>query len=311
MKHTNNIQNKTPGNDFIMHPTVDVCFAGLMENPIVRRGFCAAILRISPEEIEGTELLPTHLNRRFAIDKLGILDIHVRMSDGTQINMEMQVRYFEFWDERALFYLSKIFSGQLKSGDTYGLLKKCIHVSILDFIHFPDDERCYRTMHLRDDETGELYSNKLELQILELRKLPKELRSGEDIVKWMRFLNGKKKEDFAEMAKTDKYLAEAYKTLQELSADDRKRIEYEEREKALKDYNTQISSAEERGRKAGEKIGEERGRKAGEKIGREIGEAQGREITRKVFKMHIAGKSDDEIASECNIPLEQVQEILA
>ena len=34
--------------DFIMHPTNDVCFAGLMENPAVRKGFCAAILRIKP-----------------------------------------------------------------------------------------------------------------------------------------------------------------------------------------------------------------------------------------------------------------------
>lgn len=48
---------------------------------------------------------------------------------------------------------------------------------------------------------------------------------------------------------------EAYEALQKLSADDLKRLEYEAREKALKDYNTQMSSSEKRGIK----IGEERG----------------------------------------------------
>ena len=286
----NATQNTASDNDFIMLPTIDVCFVGLMENPIVRRGFCAAILRISPEEIEETELLPTHLRRNYANDKLGILDVRVRMRDGTQINMEMQVRYFDFWDERALFYISKIFSSQLKSGESYGILKKCIHVSILDFVHFPEDDRCYRTIHLRDDETKELYSDKLELQILELKKIPPEMRTGEAIVNWMRFLNGRKKEDFADMAKTDNYLEEAYKALQELSADDEKRIEYEEREKALKDYNTQISSAEARGQK--------------------IGEARGKEIARRVIKMHLAQKSEEEIARECNLTLEEVRELI-
>lgn len=57
------------------------------------------------------------------------------------------------------------------------------------------------------------------------------------------------------MAKTNEYLDEAYQTLLNLSADEQKRLEYEAREKALKDYNTQISSAEKRGRKAGEEIG--------------------------------------------------------
>ena len=95
--------------DFIMSPKVDVCFAGLMENPIVRKGFCAAILRVPPETIEKTELLLTHLQRDHADDKLGILDVRVRMMDGVQINMEMQVKKYAFWDERTLFYLCKIF----------------------------------------------------------------------------------------------------------------------------------------------------------------------------------------------------------
>ena len=213
--------------DFIMSPKVDVCFAGLMENPIVRKGFCAAILRVPPETIEKTELLLTHLQRDHADDKLGILDVRVRMLDGVQINMEMQVKKYDFWDERTLFYLCKMFSGQLKSGGSYGNLKKCIHVSILDFIHFPEDTDCYRTIGLVNRKTNALYSDKPELQVLELKKLPKEIKTGEDIVNWMRFLKGKSKEDFERMANTSEYLGEAYEALQKLSADEIKRLEYE------------------------------------------------------------------------------------
>ena len=280
--------------DFIMSPKVDVCFAGLMENPKVRRGFCAAILRVPPETIEKTELLPTYLQRDCAEDKLGILDVHIRMADGSRINMEMQVKEYEFWDERVLFYLSKMFSGQLKSGEDYENLKKCIHVSILDFIHFPEDRRCCRTLCFCDTKTGEIYNDKMEIQVLELKKLPKKIRKGEELVNWMRFFNGKSKEDFRRMAKESIFLEEAYETLQRLSADDIKRLEYEAREKALRDHNSFVGSA----RRQGEKIGEKRGEK------------NGIILAKKVFKLQAQGKTEEEIASECRMDVEKVREIL-
>lgn len=96
------------------------------------------------------------------------------------------------------------------------------------------------------------------------------------------------------MAKANEYLDEAYKTLIKLSADDQKRLEYEAREKALRDYNSQMENAEKRGIK----IGEERGIKLGV------------EKTKKVFQLHMQGKSKDEIAEECNITVQEVIEIL-
>lgn len=84
------------------------------------------------------------------------------------------------------------------------------------------------------------------------------------------------------MAKTNEYLEEAYQELLEISADEKKRLQYEAREKALKDYNTQISSAE----------------------------ARGEERTKKVFKLHMEGKGLEEIAEICGLSLEKVQAIL-
>ena len=292
--------------NFIMLPTVDFCFKELMQNPKVRKGFISALLNLSPEEVEDTVLLPTLLSRDSADDKLGIMDVRVLLKNGTQMNMEMQVKYFEYWDERALFYLSKMFDSQIRKGESYEKLQKCIHVSILDFIHFPNDKECYRRIHFRDDQTSQLYSDKMELQILELKKLPPEVKTGEDVLAWMRFFSSKSKEEFQNMAKTNEYLDEAYNTLLNLSADEKKRLEYEAREKALKDYNTQISSAEKRGLKAGEEMG----RKAGVEIGKKLGEQEGERRTRQVFKLFMQGKSPEEIAGLCNISIDKVKQIL-
>ena len=75
----------------------------------------------------------------------------------------------------------------------------------------------------------------------------------------MRFLGGKKREEFEHMAERDEYIGEAYDELKKLSLDEQKKIEYELREKAVRDYNTQMKSAERRGEVRGEKRGIEKG----------------------------------------------------
>ena len=88
-----------------------------------------------------------------------------------------------------------------------------------------------------------------------------EIRKGEEplIIKWMRFLSAESREDFEKMAGEDTYINEAYEVLQKLSADERKRLEYEARQKAILDYNSQMSSAKEEGIQIGEKRGIKKG----------------------------------------------------
>lgn len=232
---------------FIMLPTVDICFKNLMDHPDVRKGFIAALLRRSPDEIRETTLLPTTLKREYGNDNLGILDVLILLQDGTQIDMEMQVAYFDYWDARVLFYLGKTFTGQLKKGDSYEELKKCIHVSILDFIHFTEDDVCCRRISFCDEKTGRKYTDLMEIQILELKKLPQKMQGEEEIISWMRFFGGKSREEFEDMAKANEYIGIAYEELQKLSADELKRLDYEAREKAVRDYNCQMRSALRRG----------------------------------------------------------------
>ena len=276
-------------------PTVDFCFKELMQNKEVRKGILSALLGKNPEELEDTELLPTILQPEYQDEKLGILDVRVLFADGTQTDLEMQVVQFDFWPNRVLFYLGKMYTGQIKRGEPYEKLKKCIHVSILDFLHFPKDDRCFR-----DVETGEVYTDLMEIYVLELGKLPTEDRNESGIIRWMRFLSGKCKEDLKKMAEKDPYIEKAYEELERMSADEKKRLEYEAREKALRDYNSQMSSARRRGEAIGKEIGEKIGIKLGEKSCEE----------RIILNMHQLGKSAEEISVLTGCSEEIVLEVL-
>lgn len=65
----------------------------------------------------------------------------------------------------------------------------------------------------------------------------------------MRFFGGKRRKEFEEMAKKDEYIGEAYDELKKLSLDEQKRMEYEARQKAIWDYNSQMKGATEYGLK--------------------------------------------------------------
>ena len=82
------------------------------------------------------------------------------------------------------------------------------------------------------------------------------------------------------MAKKDEYISEAYSSLKKLSADDIEKLQYEAREKAIRDYNSQMSSSLKRGIRQG------------------IERGQLLEKIRLVLKKHQKGKSIEEIADE-------------
>lgn len=281
--------------EFIMKPKVDFCFKELMEDAEVRRGFTAAVLHIPPEEIAETVLLPTSLRKKYEEDKLGILDVCVLLNNSTQIDIEIQVSPFPLWPERSLFYLAKMFTDQIEKGEGYERLEKCVHVGILDFILFGEDEEYYSCFHIREDLRNRLYTDKLEVHILELPKLKKNDYPETELLNWAKFMNAERQEEFEEMAEKDKYIEKAYEALKNISADDEKRLEYEAREKALRDHNYLMKSNWEAGMEAGKKVGLEAGRKAGEKIGISKGMEQGESRVNRLVQMLIANSRTDEI----------------
>ncbi len=98
---------------------------------------------------------------------------------------------------------------------------------------------------------------------------------------WAKFINAEERKEFAMIAEKDPYIKSAYEQLQIISQDKEKRLEYEAREKAIRDHYQFMFEAEQRGIEIGEQrgieIGEKRGIEIGEKRGEERGEKRGME----------------------------------
>ena len=73
------------------------------------------------------------------------------------------------------------------------------------------------------------------------------------------------------LAEKNAYIGSAYQHLQVISQDEEKRLEYEAREKAIRDYNQIMLEAEKRGEARGDARGEARGEVRGRAQGREEG----------------------------------------
>ena len=271
-------QKNVTEDDFIMLPTVDFCFKELMQNENIRKGIVAALLKLHPEDVEKTDLMPTILQKQYEDDKYGILDVRVKLKNGVQIDFEMQVVYYDYWANRSAYYLGKMYVDQIREGDSYDRLQKCIQVSILDHTYFQDDEKCYRRIALCDTETGKEYT---------------------DLLQWMRFLGGKCREDFKKMAENNSTFEEAYDVLDRLSADEKKRMEYEARQKAIRDHDIMMKTAKRLGLEAGIAEGREKGIAEGR-------EQEKRNIIREMLQDHIpdykikqyTGATDKEISEE-------------
>ena len=244
--------------DFLMKPRVDFAFKEIMMDEKARTGFLAAVLHINPEDIKETQILDTNLRKLHEDDKLGILDMRLLLNNNTEIDTEIQLSELKVWPDRSLFYTSKMFTEQIEKGQKYDVFKKCVNISILGFKLFKNEPDFYSCFHIREDTRGFIYTDKMEFHVIELPKLPKELKENcNSLELWAKFINAEKKEELDMIAKQNVYIQSAYDRLQVISQDKQKRMEYEARQKALFDYNQFMYEAEQRGREEGKEEGRE------------------------------------------------------
>ena len=92
------------------------------------------------------------------------------------------------------------------------------------------------------------------------------------------------------MSERNEYIQCAYEELERLSLDRQKRLEYETRQRAIRDYNIGMLTAERRGIEAGRKIGIEEGRAAGRAEGETLGVSR---INQLILELSKRGRTDD------------------
>lgn len=234
--------------NFLMKPKIDFAFKEIMNDEKARTGFLSAVLHLEPESIKSTRILNPYLRQTHEDDKLGILDVRVLMNDDTEIDTEIQLSELKVWADRSLFYAAKMYTDQIKPGQKYTVFKKCVSISILDFILFEGQNDFYSCFHILEDTHHFKYTDRMEFHVIELPKLPPELRENSSRVElWAKFINAEEMEEFNMIAQKDPYIKSAYDQLQIISQDEQKRMEYEAREKAILDYNQSMYEAEQRG----------------------------------------------------------------
>ena len=140
------------------------------------------------------------------------------MNNNTEIDIEIQLSPLRVWADRSLFYLSKMYIEQIEAGQDYHVFKKCVGISILDFILLTDDENFYSCFHIREDTRHTVYTDKMEFHVLELPKLPGKLMEGSsDILLWAKFINAERMQEFNMLAEKNPYIESAYQRLQVIS----------------------------------------------------------------------------------------------
>ena len=113
---------------------IDVVFQALFGEvgcEEITKNFIEAILDKNIEEVDLSQNIV--LRRETAKDKMGVLDVLVKVDEKEFCNVEMQVVEQDKLLERILYYWAKIYTRNIKTGEDYNNLKKTIEVLIVNF----------------------------------------------------------------------------------------------------------------------------------------------------------------------------------
>ena len=216
--------------------TSDILFKVLMQSSKnVLKGIVCSYLDLAPETIKSIDISnPISLKEDIAAKEM-ILDIKAILNDETIINLEMQVINFNDWTERSLSYLCRCFDN-LGPGHGYLHVKSAVHIGFLDYTLFPDHPEFYATYRMINERTGQLYSSKFRISVVDLTK--RNLATEEDIAHhrdlWAAFFKATEWGEVMALAEKDKNISEAAVTLRKLSDDELFKMRYEAREDMLR-----------------------------------------------------------------------------
>ena len=190
-------------------------------------------INIQKIQIKNPEIVPFTKE-----EKRGLLDIKVKLDNGTIIDIEMQMKNEKNTEERSTMYLGKMISEQLQSGEEYNLLKKSIVIFITNYnflkrnsyhnvgkMKFDDaiKEEYVDVGYVKEDEIASKY---LEIHYIELPKFVK--RNPEKYTKldqWM-CLFTQNREGIEMAEKENKEIKRAVRALDFISADEKERERY-------------------------------------------------------------------------------------
>ena len=221
---------------------------GTEENKDIMIEFLSLVTQLSKDDfddvrIENSEQLP-----RFYNDKIGRLDIKIRLQDGRKIDVEMQNTYFDYYPKRSIFYCSKLIHEHFISGFQYSNLKKCIAINVLNS-PFKLSRKVHSVYQIRESEEQTLLDELLEIHFLDLTKLNTENLTS--LEKWLMFIKTDDKEVRQMLAQGNPAMTKANRVMDIFYLDEQERKRYEAAWEYESDRLSMISESERKGLERG------------------------------------------------------------
>lgn len=213
---------------------------------------CNTVIKPKEEEriIDIVYLNPFNL-QDYVGDKMSVLDIKAKTSTGIYLNVEMQVSKQSYYMERALYYWSELYAGQIEDGDSFDQLKKTIAIHFLDHTLFDGDVEAH-TVHKIYDGVNKMAIDLMEIHFVQMPKVYDIIESGDkDLADWVtliREVNNQEMSSAVEaIVQTKEVLHMALEEYTKVTSENQMRERIKARNKFIRDYNTDIKMAKKEG----------------------------------------------------------------
>nr|WP_314780300.1 Rpn family recombination-promoting nuclease/putative transposase [uncultured Treponema sp.] len=229
---------------------------GVEENKDVLQDLLECILDIPPENIADLELLDKEFHKELLSEKLGILDIKLRLKDGTFVDIEIQNNWHFDFPERTLYYWSKMYNENIKQGQDYTKLPKCITINLIGK-SFNKNKRLHNKYLVLEQDTKEPLASKLEIHILNLEKA-RLLKEGQyknnktkRLLNWLKFIETDNPEVREVLAENSEMMKKANAAISVMEMSPRDKWLYDSRMKYEHDRASCISEGYRQGLERG------------------------------------------------------------
>lgn len=273
----------------VLKAKLDIIFKKLFtsDNEILT-AFVEDILDLPRGAVKKVDVLNPNILPDRIDGKQGQLDLKMQVDDRI-VNVEIQLRDEKNFRDRSLYYWSKIYSDELKSGDEYTNLKQTITVNILNFNLF-DCKEYYSSFSVLEKNRYEVLSDKCSILFFELRKLNRTVEKDNRKKLWLQLIDAETEEELDMLEQTGvPEIQKAVVILHEMSADEELQEIARLREKWTHDEVSALANSRREGREEGRKEGIKEGIKEGRKEGIKEGKE---EIIQKLRK---SGMSEEQI----------------
>jgi len=252
----------------ILPPSDDRVFKLILTSPQAKPVLMDLISAIIKRPITDVVIRNNELPVEDTREKAERLDVNCKTDDGSQVDLEMQASRIEEDRDtehknlrgKSIYYLCDLHSSQPSKGvRRYDKLAQTYQVTFCSYTVFPNRAEYVNSFSMRHDENNEQLTDAIRVIYLELSKLDEVLRKPVDAMteleKWAVFFQyaneAKYRETVNRVIKTKEALQMASELLMSVSQDERERAVFRSRRMYQTDLQSNLATAEDRGRAEG------------------------------------------------------------